>query len=92
MGIGSIGISKYVAMVYEALKKEEYNIELTPMATIIYGDDLQKILDAVRLAHDVLRESGIKRIVIQLNIDARHDKPERKPEDKVASVMTKISK
>lgn len=90
IGTCSTSLSKFVAEVIKKYEERNVKFKLTPMATIIYGDDIDEIFEAVRLAHDALRSLGVDRIVIHLNIDARHDKPERKPEDKVDSVLRKI--
>ncbi|MEX0568410.1 MAG: MTH1187 family thiamine-binding protein, partial [Candidatus Njordarchaeota archaeon] len=82
---------KFVAEVIKSYKSNNIKFELTPMATIIYGDTLDEILRAIKLAHDALRSINIDRVVLHLNIDARHDKPERMPEDKVKSVLSKVS-
>lgn len=91
IGTCSTSLSKFVAEVIKSYKSNNIKFELTPMATIIYGDTLDEILRAIKLAHDALRSLNIDRIVLHLNIDARHDKPDRMPEDKVKSVLSKIS-
>ncbi len=90
IGTSKTSLSGYIAKVVEKLREEGMNLEVTPMSTIIYSDKLEDILKAVRIAHDALRDIGVERIDILLKIDARHDKPNRKPEDKVKAVLEKV--
>lgn len=91
IGTKSTSLSKYVAKVIEKLKKAGINLEVTPMNTVIYSDNLEDILKAVEIAHDALREEGVERMDLFLKIDARHDKPGRKPIDKVKAVLEKLT-
>ncbi len=90
VGTETTSLSKYVAEVIRAFKNANINHELTPMSTIIYSDDLDDILRAIRIAHDTLKQIGLRRIVVNVAIDARHDKPRTAPSDKVKAVMEKL--
>lgn len=89
VGTKTTSLSQYVAKVIEAFQKNKITYTLTPMNTIVYSDSFDEILKAIRIAHDTLLQTGQKRIVIAVNIDARHDK-ERTPEDKVKAVLSKL--
>ena len=89
VGTESTSLSKFVASVLKAFKENNIKFQLTPMNTVVYSDDIDDILKAIKTAHDAIIKEGIKRVVIAVNIDARHDK-ERSPEDKVKAVMEKL--
>lgn len=56
-----------------------------PMGTVIEADDLDQVLDVTKLAHNEIFKAGAARVITQLRIDDRKDKP-RKMEDKVAAI------
>jgi len=56
-----------------------------PMGTVIEADSLEQIFDVTRLAHEAILKTGASRVLTQLRIDDRKDKP-RKMEDKVAAI------
>jgi len=91
--VGRIGTSAS-DLIAEALKVvEDSNIsyQVTPMATIIEGDNLEHLLSIVRKAHERLFEIGIKRVITSILIDDRRD-VERDMKKKVTSVMNKLKK
>ncbi|MFX0013082.1 MAG: MTH1187 family thiamine-binding protein [Promethearchaeota archaeon] len=57
-----------------------------PMGTVIETDSLDQVFDVTKLAHEAILRTGAKRVVTQLRIDDRRDKP-RKMEDKVAAIL-----
>ncbi|MFX1283637.1 MAG: MTH1187 family thiamine-binding protein [Promethearchaeota archaeon] len=59
-----------------------------PMGTVIEADSLEQIFDVTRLAHEAILKAGALRVLTQLRIDDRKDKP-RKMEDKVAAISNK---
>ena len=91
IGTKSTSLSRYVALVIKALKENRINHELTPMSTVIYSDNLDEVLRAIKISHNALRNEGLDRIVIEVNIDARHDKIRESPSDKVKAVLERIS-
>ena len=90
VGTGSTSLSPLIAEVIKVFRKEGIKFELTPMATIIHSDSLDEVFHAIRRAHDTLLSLGTKRIIIYVNIDARHDKPARTPKDKVKAILEKL--
>ena len=85
-------LSKYVSAAIKALEEKGFKYELTPMSTIIYGDTIDEIFDAIKVAHNAVEKMGAKRILVRINIDDRVDRPDREPKDKIRSVMEKLKK
>ncbi len=89
VGTCSTSLSRYVAKALEALDDKGIKYTITPMNTIIEGDNLDDIFNAIKVAHKAVEDLGVKRILVRINIDDRIDKADRKAEDKVKSVMEK---
>lgn len=86
MGHGKTSIGRFVAVAIariSGIKGLKYQI--TPMGTVMEADRIETILEAVKIAHEVLVAKGILRVVSTLRIDDRRDKP-RTMKDKVDSV------
>lgn len=85
IGIGT-SLSKYVK---EAAKEiDSYKgirVIHHPMGTVIEAESLDQIFDVSKLAHEAILKAGASRVLTQLRIDDRRDKP-RKMEDKVAAI------
>lgn len=60
------------------------------MSTQIESDNLDDILQAIRIAHNSAKSSGVKRVISTIRIDERLDKPNTM-EEKVQSVKAKVS-
>ncbi|AFK22012.1 MTH1187 family thiamine-binding protein [Pyrococcus sp. ST04] len=88
--LGEVSVSKYIARAIKLLEEKGVKYQLTPMGTIIEVDNLKEGLEVIREAHELMFELGIKRVVTYIKIDERRDK-ERHMEDKVKSVMEKLS-
>jgi uncharacterized protein (TIGR00106 family) len=83
-------ISKEIAIAFEAIKKiPQIKVTLTAMGTDIEANNLQDILKSIELAHQALKEIGIKRIISTIRIDERLDKVETL-DDRVNSVKEKL--
>ncbi len=91
IGTNSTSLSQYVAVALKSLKENGIPFRITPMSTIIEGDNLDDIFTAIKKAHEAIINAGVKRIVISINIDDRLDKPQRKPEDKIKAVESKLN-
>lgn len=87
-GTASPSLGKYVAEVEKTLRSFGLRTMLTPMGTILEGD-LDRILEAVRAAHEVPFGEGAMRVGTTLRIDERRDK-EMSMESKVQCVEDKI--
>jgi uncharacterized protein (TIGR00106 family) len=85
-------MGKEIAAVYDAIRNNQNlkKVTLTPMSTQIESDNLDDILQAIRLAHNSAKSTGVKRIISTIRIDERLDKPNTL-EEKVKSVKGKTS-
>jgi uncharacterized protein (TIGR00106 family) len=85
-------MSKEIAAAFDAIQKiKGLKTMLTPMGTQIESENFANILQAIEVAHQVVRTAGAKRIMSTIRIDERLDKS-ISLEEKVASVMEKIGK
>ena len=84
-----ISISQYVAQALKVLQKDKaIKYELTSMGTIIEGN-LDRLFELVKEMHQVIFNSGVKRLVTTIKIDDRTDKP-MTGSNKVKSVKDKL--
>lgn len=75
IGTGDTGISRYVAACLEVLEgKKELSYRLTPMGTVLEGS-LDEILRVIQQMHEVPFEKGASRVITNIKIDDRRDKP-----------------
>ena len=85
-------MSKEIAAAFDAIQKiKGLKTMLTPMGTQIESSNFANILQAIEVAHQVVRTAGAKRIMSTIRIDERLDKS-ISLEEKVESVMEKIGK
>jgi len=85
-------MSKEIAAAFDAIQKiKGLKTMLTPMGTQIESSNFADILQAIEVAHQVVRTAGAKRIMSTIRIDERLDKS-ISLEEKVESVMEKIGK
>ncbi|HPD98516.1 MAG TPA: MTH1187 family thiamine-binding protein [Synergistales bacterium] len=87
-GTASPSLGKYVAEVEKTLRSFGLKTMLTPMGTILEGD-LDRVLEAVRAAHEIPFSQGALRVSTTLKIDERRDK-EMTMEGKIRSVEEKM--
>lgn len=88
LGTAKTSLSDEVAGAVAILRASGLSYELTAMGTIIYGD-LDKILETVRAMHESCFQRGVQRVLTQIKIDDRRDRPST-PKDKVHSVLEKL--
>jgi uncharacterized protein (TIGR00106 family) len=75
IGTGETGMSRYVAACLEVLEgKKDVAYRLTPMGTAIEGP-LDKVFEVIRKMHEVPFSKGVSRVVTNISIDDRRDKP-----------------
>jgi uncharacterized protein (TIGR00106 family) len=85
-------ISREIEFAFNAIKKiKEVKVILTAMGTEIEANNIQDVLKSVEIAHQAMKDLGIKRIISTLRIDERLDKTETL-EDRVNSVKDKSTK
>jgi len=90
IGTESTSVSKYVVEAVKTLKKYgNLRFQVTPMDTIIEGNDLGKILEAILEAHEAVFKAGAQRVITSIKIDDRRDKKETM-DYKVKAVKEKI--
>jgi len=90
IGTKTPSVSEYVVKAVKVLKKySNLKFEVTPMGTVIEGDDLSEILKVILEAHEAVFKAGAQRVVTTIKIDDRRDKKETM-EYKVRSVKNKI--
>jgi uncharacterized protein (TIGR00106 family) len=89
LGLPDTSLSSHVARVLEVLQESSLQFELTAMGTIINGD-LEEIWQVLRKMHESCFTGEVKRVLTQVKIDDRRDRP-ASSEQKVQSVMAKLS-
>ncbi|HET7642273.1 MAG TPA: MTH1187 family thiamine-binding protein [Nitrososphaeraceae archaeon] len=87
---GDTSMSKEIALVYDAISQiQGLKIILTAMGTQVESNNLDNILQAIKISHMTLRNIGIERIISSIRIDERLDKINTL-EGKIKSVKDKI--
>jgi len=84
-------VSKYVSKVVKLIKESGLPYKLTPMATIVETEDIDKVFKIVEEAYKLLQEEGCNRIYTVITVDYRKGKSNRM-EQKIKSVESKIGK
>lgn len=87
---GDTSMSKEIALVYNAISQiQGLKTILTAMGTQVESNNLDNILQAIKISHLTLRNIGIERIISSIRIDERLGK-NNTLERKVNSVKDKI--
>lgn len=87
---GNTSMSKEIALVYNAISQiQGLKTILTAMGTQVESNNLENILEAIKISHITLRNIGIERIMSSIRIDERLDK-NNTLERKINSVKDKI--
>jgi uncharacterized protein (TIGR00106 family) len=87
---GDTSMSKEIALVYNAISQiQGLKTILTAMGTQIESNNLDNILEAIKISHTTLRSIGIERIISSIRIDERLGK-DNTLERKINSVKDKI--
>ena len=73
LGEGS-SIGRFVRVAVESLKKSGLKTVSGPNSTSIEAATIDEVLDAVKVAHLAVVETGAKRVVTTVKIDDRRDK------------------
>lgn len=88
VGTAKPSVSEYVAGAVTILKESGVKYRLTPMNTILEGD-LEKLLALAQRMHRSAFSAGAKRVVTNIRIDERIDKP-LTMEGKIKAVEDKL--
>ncbi|WEU40216.1 MAG: MTH1187 family thiamine-binding protein [Candidatus Odinarchaeum yellowstonii] len=90
LGTGSTSLSEYVAKAVSVLKSfKNIRVEVHSMGTVLEADDLDTIFAAVKKAHNEVFNMGVNRVLTQIKIDDRRDKPAT-IKSKIEAVMKNI--
>jgi len=88
-GTETASLSHYVAACVNVLKQApDIKYQVTPMATMVEGP-LERILELLQEMHELPFTMGVKRVVTNISIDDRRDKPITM-ESKVKAVEDKL--
>ena len=68
------GVSAYVKIVIETLKKEHVKFQTNAMSTVIEIKDIETLFYIIRKAHQAVVDAGAERIITEIKIDDRRDK------------------
>lgn len=88
IGSKTTSMSEYIATAIRVLDKEKAKYEITPMGTIVEGD-LKELFRLAEKMHEAVIKKGIARVVTNINIDERRDKP-LSMESKLKSIREKL--
>ncbi|MEA3457077.1 MAG: MTH1187 family thiamine-binding protein [Candidatus Thermoplasmatota archaeon] len=70
-----VNLGRYVKDVIGILKRNDVKFETNAMATVIETEDLKTLFEVVEEAHNAVINSGANRVITELKIDDRQDKP-----------------
>ena len=74
VGTPGASISRHVAHCLDVLEESGLRYELGPMGTAIEGD-LREVLEAIARMHESAFGDGVVRVLTNVTIDDRRDKP-----------------
>ncbi len=89
IGTGETSISKYIAAAVRALDEIGIKYEINGMGTLIETDDVDKLFDAIKAAHEAVFREDIERVATDIKIDDRRD-VEKTLKEKIVSVKEKL--
>ena len=89
VGTGSASLSAYVAEIQKRLKQAGFEPILHAMGTIVEDARIERVLEAVKVAHEAAFEAGAVRVVTAVKIDERRDK-KGSVQQKLHSVQEKL--
>jgi len=89
LGTATTSLSHYIAACIDTIKQApDISYQLTAMGTIIQGP-LERVLELAQKMHEAPFAQGAKRVVTNIKIDDRRDKPITTA-SKVAAVIEQI--
>lgn len=89
IGTGETSISKYIAAAVRALDEIGIKYEINGMGTLIETDDVDKLFDAMKAAHEAVFREDIGRVATDIKIDDRRD-VKKTLKEKIVSVKEKL--
>ncbi len=88
-GTKTASVSHYVAACVNVLKQaKDIKYQITPMATMVEGP-LERVLELMKEMHELPFNMGVDRVITNISIDDRRDKPITM-ESKVQAVEEKL--
>ena len=72
LGTGGTSLSRYIAECVSVLETSRCRYQLTPMGTIVEGP-LDRVLELIKLMHEVPFKKGVSRVVTSIRIDDQRD-------------------
>jgi len=70
-----VNLGRYVKDVINILERNDVKFETNAMATVIETEDIKTLFEVVEEAHKAVMDSGASRVITELKIDDRQDKP-----------------
>ena len=67
-------LSKYVKKAIEVFEKENIKFRTNPMSTVIETEDIEKLFDVIKKAHQSIIDLDVERVITEVKIDHRIDK------------------
>ena len=67
-------VSRYVKIALQTLKESGVKFETNAMATVIECENIEKLFELVKKAHNSVLKAGAKRVITSLKIDDRRDR------------------
>ena len=89
LGTCSPSVSEYVAKAVDVIRKLGFKYRVTPMGTVVKVSDLTEVGEIMKRISEVMKESGVQRVVIVVRADVRFDK-DLDMDKKVESVMRRL--
>jgi len=89
LGTGEAGVSKYVARCVQAARDSGLTFQLTPMGTILEGE-LDRVLEVIRMMHEIPFSMGALRVSTLIKIDDRRDRQSHSMVEKMRSVESRL--
>ncbi|ANF23465.1 MTH1187 family thiamine-binding protein [Thermococcus piezophilus] len=74
LGTESPSVGKYLEPIIKVIKASGLKYHVCLMGTVVEGS-VDEILELVKRCHETILNTGVKRVVINLKIDDRVDKP-----------------
>ncbi|MEJ2590247.1 MAG: MTH1187 family thiamine-binding protein [Candidatus Thiodiazotropha sp.] len=82
-------VSAHVSQVVRLIRDSGVDYQLTAMGTLIETDDIDRAMDLVKRASELLEQRGCRRVYATLKLDIRSG-PQGRLQSKTRSIKTRI--
>ncbi len=89
IGTRTTSLSDYIATAVKALEKKGLKYDISGMGTQIEADNLDKLFEAIKAAHEAVFDAGPMRVYTTVKIDDRRD-IDKTLEDRISSIKSKL--